>query len=99
MRNHSLCSSISVYEILPLYKLTILWYRAYGMIILLHPVPIFGNRELPVEQEVRFLHVSRAQLEPCRVCADKMLIYDTPVLLFLSRHMKLGQEACPSPAQ
>lgn len=59
----------------------------------------FANGGLLPEQEVRFLHVSRAQLEPCRACADKMVIYDTPVLLFLSRHMKLGHEACPSPAQ
>ncbi len=99
MREQSLCSSVSEYEIESLYNLTILWYTAYGKIILLHPAPIFANAGFSSEQEVRFLHVSRAQLESCRACADKMLIYDTPVLLFLSRHMKLGNEECPSPAQ
>lgn len=35
MRNHSLCSSISVYEILALYSWTILWYDI-GTIVVEH---------------------------------------------------------------
>jgi hypothetical protein len=37
MREQSLGSSVSEYEIESLYNLTILWYTAYGKIILLHP--------------------------------------------------------------
>jgi hypothetical protein len=46
----SMYSSISVYEILALYNGKILWYTAYEMIILLHPVSILQSKSLPQDR-------------------------------------------------